>query len=264
MWIDLNQDGLFTDSSELLVDPLDPVTSDGWTQSITIQDSVPLGNTRMRIALKAILDQDTIRPESCGNFLFGEVEDFCINISDLCPEVVPFVISSTETSATIGWPSVPEAIVLVYQYADADGGSFSEEELTTDSLIIIDGLTKCRTYILRVLSVCVQDTSSYLEFEFETMCPNAVDDVTPLADRFIAYPNPFGESITVSFTSGISGGARLRLFDLLGHGVFVRSVDLTPDESYQFELTQLASLRHGVYLLVLEGDGRSQVLKLIK
>jgi hypothetical protein len=88
MWIDLNQDGLFTDSSELLVDPLDPVTSDGWTQSITIQDSVPLGNTRMRIALKAILDQDTIRPESCGNFLFGEVEDFCINISDLCPEVI--------------------------------------------------------------------------------------------------------------------------------------------------------------------------------
>jgi hypothetical protein len=264
MWIDLNQDGVFTDSTELLVDPLDPVTQLGWTQTIVIADSVPLGSTRMRVALKAIIDQDTIRPQSCGNFLFGEVEDYCISIDDVCPEVVPVLVSSTETSATIAWQTVSEAIVFVFQYRDADGGNFGEEELTQDSLIVIDGLQKCSTYILRVLSVCVQDTSSWLEFEFETKCPNAVDNIIPLADRFIAYPNPFNEQVSVSMIPQISGSARLRLFDLMGRELFVRTLRLTPDEEQVIELTQLSALHHGVYLLVLEADGRTQVLKLVK
>jgi hypothetical protein len=50
----------------------------------------------------------------------------------------------------------------------------------------------------------------------------------------------------------------------MGHELFMRTLRLTPDEEQVIELTQLSALHHGVYLLVLEADGRTQVLKLVK
>jgi hypothetical protein len=82
VWIDYNQDGDFDDAGEQV-----------WTQSIT-QDSpvsgsftIPpgasLGNTRLRVAMSY-----NVIATSCGDFFYGEVEDYSVNLlPENCPTV---------------------------------------------------------------------------------------------------------------------------------------------------------------------------------
>lgn len=74
VWIDYNQNGVFTDSGEL-------VFSQSATQNSTVSGSftVPAGatagNTRMRVSLKY-----NGTPTSCETFTYGEVEDYTVSI----------------------------------------------------------------------------------------------------------------------------------------------------------------------------------------
>lgn len=75
VWIDYNRDGDFEDANELVIDP-------GMTQAtplegaFTVPDTINSGPTRMRISMRF-----SISPSPCENFLFGEVEDYCVNIT---------------------------------------------------------------------------------------------------------------------------------------------------------------------------------------
>jgi hypothetical protein len=264
MWIDLNQDGIFTDSTELLVDPVSPITTSGWTQNVNIPDSIALGQTRMRVALESIVGVDTLRPNSCGSFLFGEVEDYCISIDDVCPEIQPSLRSVTETSAVVSWPAVEESIVFVYRYRNIEDGDFGEPELTQDTIIEITGLEKCETYVLQTLSVCVQDTSSWLEFIFETECPDAVRDEPQIVHYWHAYPNPFADHLTLEFKPIFSADGVLRLYNLYGVELQNEKFTMQQDAIQRLQMGGLAALPSGVYLLSLEVNQRKQVLKAIK
>jgi hypothetical protein len=264
MWIDLNQDGVFVDSSELLVDPVDAISATGWTQTIVIEDTVALGQTRMRIALKSIVGTDTIRPSACGSFLFGEVEDYCISIDDVCPEVEPLLRSITETSAVISWTSIDASIVFIYRYKNIEDSDFSDPELTMDTIIEITGLKKCEEYVLQTLNVCVQDTSSWQEFFFETECPNTVSDILPVAEDILLYPNPFDDQFTLSLLPLSSGNATLRFINMMGMELEVRPLVFVQHLHQQIVLNGLDALPHGMYLVYLEMGSRRQVLKVIK
>ncbi len=264
MWIDLNQDGAFTDSTELLVDPVESISTSGWTQQIIIQDSVMLGQTRMRVILEAVVDQDTIRPSACGNFLFGEVEDYCISIDDVCPEVQPILESVTETSAVISWTPVDESIVFIYRYRNIEDTDFSEPELTQDTIIEISELEKCKEYQLQTLNVCVQDTSSWQDFFFETECPNAVQELLPVADDVNVFPNPFSDQITLTLRPIVSGSASLRLLNLFGMEITHRVIMLHQNEVQVIQFDALDDLHHGMYLLDLQVGNRRQVFKVVK
>ena len=75
VWIDWNGDGDFTDAGELVVAPAAPTIAKikRW---ICVPPTAKPGKTRMRVAVR----QDA-PPLSCGNFKFGEVEDYTINIT---------------------------------------------------------------------------------------------------------------------------------------------------------------------------------------
>ena len=264
MWIDLDQDGMFADSSELLVDPVGPIDVNGWTQTITISDTVALGQTRMRIALKAITGQDTLRPSGCGNFLFGEVEDYCISIDDVCPEVVPVLLNVTETTAVIKWDDIDASIIFIYRYREVGAMQFSDPELTQDTIIEIMDLKKCKEYQLQTLSVCVQDTSSWQDFFFKTQCPNAVVDVLPVASEAQIYPNPFSDQFILAMRPDISGMAEVRLFNMMGAQLEGRIIDLQQGIAQQIEFTSLDNLAHGMYLVILQSGDRQQVFKMVK
>ena len=264
LWIDLNQDGSFTDSTELLIDPLLSISTDGWTQSIVLPDSSELGQTRMRIALKSVIGQDTIRPSACGNFLFGEVEDYCISIDDVCPEIQPVLESVTETSAVISWIPVDASLVFIYRYRNVDDTEFSEPELTQDTIIEISGLQKCEEYLLQTLSVCVQDTSSWQEFYFKTECPDAVDNILPVAIAGHVFPNPFTDQLTLSLRPIVSGSASVRLFSMFGVILTQRDIELRQNEQQFIHLEALDVLPHGMYLLSLDAGNRHQIFKVVK
>ncbi len=78
IWIDINQNGVF-DNSELLFDQ--GMTSTGAVNdNFTIPPSATLGKTRMRVQMAYQGAGATGLPAECGNFDFGEVEDYCIEI----------------------------------------------------------------------------------------------------------------------------------------------------------------------------------------
>lgn len=77
VWIDYNQDEIFNDTTELAYDA-GQITSAINTHigNISIPSDASLGRTRMRVALK----WGTSLLNACDNFIYGETEDYCINI----------------------------------------------------------------------------------------------------------------------------------------------------------------------------------------
>lgn len=74
VWIDLNQDGDFTDANELLVNGSSS-SSANLSATLNIPATALLGVTRMRVSMKYNSAQTT-----CESFAYGEVEDYTVNI----------------------------------------------------------------------------------------------------------------------------------------------------------------------------------------
>jgi subtilisin family serine protease len=94
-WIDFNQNGQFT-SDEIVFDS-EGTTEVALTQDIDIPTTALLGSTRMRVVM-----QFRDKPGACSfnSSFFGEVEDYCVNISD-------------DPSNTSGPPALDADLVLV-------------------------------------------------------------------------------------------------------------------------------------------------------
>ncbi|WP_157494063.1 GEVED domain-containing protein [Fulvivirga imtechensis] len=75
IWIDLNQDGDFTDAGEEMVSGSSS-SSGTLSSTLNIPSSAALGTTRMRVSMRY-----NAAPSSCGTFSYGEVEDYTINIT---------------------------------------------------------------------------------------------------------------------------------------------------------------------------------------
>ncbi len=74
-WIDYNQDGDFDDINEQIFSH--SATTDSYVYgSFTVPTSAALGSTRMRVSM----EYNAI-PAACGNFSYGEVEDYTVIIS---------------------------------------------------------------------------------------------------------------------------------------------------------------------------------------
>lgn len=79
VWIDFNQDKDFDDEGELVL--VTPKKSSPWTGSIVIPATANIGTTRMRVRLHDA--SDSPNPTPCGDSMYGQVEDYTINIRTL-------------------------------------------------------------------------------------------------------------------------------------------------------------------------------------
>jgi PKD repeat protein len=72
IWADLNRDGDFYDSGELLFEGSGSETVSG---QMTIPADTLAGTTRLRVSMRY-----NNYAEACGNYIYGEVEDYTLNI----------------------------------------------------------------------------------------------------------------------------------------------------------------------------------------
>jgi len=77
VWIDLNQDGEFSNDEVLFATDFPSVSA--VSGSITIPENTELGNTRMRVSM-TYAGFSNQKPNACGEAVYGETEDYCITI----------------------------------------------------------------------------------------------------------------------------------------------------------------------------------------
>jgi len=73
VWIDYNRDGEFAQEDELVYSDTAYNPADGVTAAIQLPETLPLGQSRMRVAMRTFA-----YPNACGSVNNGEVEDYTV------------------------------------------------------------------------------------------------------------------------------------------------------------------------------------------
>lgn len=153
IWIDFNQNGIF-EGVELAFQSNGPEVSTSGT--IFIPPSALLGSTRMRVALH----EDYYDP--CGmSSLFGEVEDYCVFISEPTECLPPANIQAeaNNNSVNLSWLGNILIDEYIINYQENGTSDWQSSTVTSSNLIIYD-LTPCTSYDFFLTSVCDGETSS--------------------------------------------------------------------------------------------------------
>ena len=97
-WIDLNNDGVFDNVNELVMEELNTYNP---SVSVTIPSQVTLSTPlRMRISSDEV--GNVIDP--CSNMFRGQVEDYAIIVNDTaCPSPTNFIVNVTNNNAELSW-----------------------------------------------------------------------------------------------------------------------------------------------------------------
>lgn len=83
IWIDLNKDGVFESSEKVFT------TTSQFTVPITGTFTIPTNiNLKMATRMRIILDFYNTPTQPCGSYGYGEWEDYLINITSNCPDIV--------------------------------------------------------------------------------------------------------------------------------------------------------------------------------
>lgn len=159
IWIDLNQDSVFSDSTEVVfqTQPTQGIV----TGNLMLPGYVPLGRTRMRVAAK-ILTTDGAFPEACGGFDLGEIEDFCIRFDVPCATLDPLQLSRRPDSSGIvdlSWSSLHPDYDYLLEYRPVDSSHW--QHMIADTFAVSLGpLPACQFYEFRVRPICEGDSGA--------------------------------------------------------------------------------------------------------
>ena len=105
VFIDYNQNGLFTDLGETVYSSTNPVTGANLiNSSVVIPSNALIGQTRMRVVTVQTTSANNVN--SCGTYSWGETEDYLVTITPAptCPQPTNIsVVDATNNSAIIQW-----------------------------------------------------------------------------------------------------------------------------------------------------------------
>ncbi|MCE3279101.1 MAG: hypothetical protein K0S44_1292 [Bacteroidetes bacterium] len=167
IWIDFNQNGLFTDAGEQVF--VETATATG-PRTISGNFNVPigavLGSTRMRIIVAEALSGTGLVP--CGTYGYGETEDYLINIiaaTNCAGTPTPGATQSTASSVcsasnfTLSMSTPPTGLSgITYQWQSSSDGSTYNNISGATSLAFTTTQTSATYY--QVVVTCTNSASS--------------------------------------------------------------------------------------------------------
>ncbi|MEM7655762.1 MAG: GEVED domain-containing protein, partial [Bacteroidota bacterium] len=164
IWVDLNQDGMFQDSTELIYDP---GPQSGQVQALlSFPPGTPGGSTRMRIAMKFPGFGSPSPPEACGLFEAGEVEDYCITLTSgdsvFCerPQQLEVERLIPTQGLKLTWAPVPGASQYLIRWTSPNSTVF-ETDTVASSEFVLQNLPACNSYQFAVQAICTAFGSGY-------------------------------------------------------------------------------------------------------
>lgn len=158
VWLDLDQDGSFSDAERLYESSVGMNTTAN-VQLVVPADAVP-GNTRMRVSMK----YGSNAGSPCGSYANGETEDYCVDL------VVGIGMEERSASTASVFPNPASDRLHVnglrtggtkeVRLIDALGRTVSSQRTTTDRAVVDLSTLEDSTYLLEVLTDGVRTSVS--------------------------------------------------------------------------------------------------------
>ncbi|KAB1154584.1 DUF5011 domain-containing protein [Tenacibaculum aiptasiae] len=145
VWIDYNKNGVFTDAGELVWSK-SPSTDTPVSGSFTVPASAVTGDTRMRVILRY-----NAVPSPCGEFTYGEVEDYTVTIVGAGADTVAPVITLLGNSV--------ENINVGDSYTDAGATASDNVDGNITANIVVTGSVDANTQGTYTLTYNVSDAA---------------------------------------------------------------------------------------------------------
>lgn len=198
VWIDFNQNGLFTDAGEnVYSSAASAVGAHFELGNITIPSGAISGNTLMRVVNVETWDPANINP--CGTYTWGETEDYLVNISapPTCPQPTNFsLIQANNTTAQVEWIAGGSETQWQIEYGPQGftPGTGTSVIVTTNPYTIT-GLTTNSFYQAYIQGICTPGDTSYFTppvawntynqgqfVDWDNACPtNGYEDISGFA-----------------------------------------------------------------------------------
>ncbi|MBG6111826.1 chitodextrinase [Flavobacterium sp. CG_9.10] len=184
VFIDYNQNGLFTDAGELVWSNAASTTTPV-SGSFTIPSTATSGATRMRVSMKY-----NAIPTACETFPYGQVEDYTINIvagtPDTTAPTTPAALAAsgtTQTTTNLTWTASTDN-VAVTGYEVYQGATL--KATVTGTTYAVSGLTASTAY---TFSVKAKDAAGNIS------ASSNIVNVTTLAVVVSTYCTSQGNSV---------------------------------------------------------------------
>ncbi len=258
-WIDYNQDGDFDDAGELIVQ------FSGISAAATLNFAVPataaVGITRMRIMLEY-----NNNPQNCSSGIDGEVEDYCIEITNVIACNLPTNLDTVGVgldTLDIQWAGAANDSVYIIRYRLQNASSWTYASSSTNSYVI-PNLSLCNLYEVEVAAICnAGDTSAYVSAVFGTRCVNAEDIIQPEEWNVQVFPNPFSEVLNINLNLKDKQNITVELLNITGQLIKTQQFgERTGEQQLQFSTAEINS--SGIYILKIITDRGAVVQKLVK
>lgn len=264
MWIDYDKNGGFN-ASELLYEK--PMSNAQAVDTIlVIDENAALGQTRLRV-----VQQYNNVSGDCptGATIFGEAEDYCVEIFEVsaCQSPSEIVLQdTTHEAAYLTWEEDIVSTEYIVEYRK-QGEINWQMTTTTSNNVTISGLDICTDYECRVKSTCggFEAQNLLTTFEFTTSCVVAAEDLPHPLSAWSLYPNPVGEQLIIALElDNAIEHTQLRIYNSTGALVDQYNYMYLPQGQQEIRINAQAWTA-GVYWLSWElADGRQEVKKVIK
>jgi chitodextrinase/C1A family cysteine protease len=198
IWIDLNGDGDFDDTGELVFDP-GSMSKTTVTGTLTIPSGTASKTTRMRVSMKYNAAQT-----SCETFSYGEVEDYTVVIQSTGDTQAPTAptnlaaSSITQTTLTLTWTASTDNVGVTGYDIYSNGSLLGS---VTGTSANVTGLTASTTYSFYVKA---KDAAGNISAASNTISVTTLappDTQAPTAPTNLAASNVTQTTLMLSWTA---------------------------------------------------------------
>lgn len=256
-WIDFNQNGSFESDESILSGASNMIINNTFTVP-----GVPLGETRLRVAMNFSTPMG-----SCGVFSFGEVEDYCIQLTPgEIPCSIPEVLDTVNVSmnaASIYWDSVQTSVGYILRIKPLGAPDWEIETPVVGNSYVFNTLEACTEYEVNLITICQNKLSDEGVLIFKTACPTSIETSSSISALRL-YPNPFPNNPTLEFNLNRSGRYLIHCFDARGTLMHSEQRPFNAGQNVH-QLNWLDRMPSGLYLLSLTDEyGENSLIRMVK